>query len=213
MPSLEVYNTSGEKIGKTVLPKEIFGVKPNKILIAQAVRVYLANQRQGGAKTKTRGETAGSGRKIYRQKGTGKARHGDIRAPIFIKGGKVHGPTGKENFKLKFSQKMRRLALFSALSSKLADKEIKILNSLEKLTPKTKAMVKIFKNLKLIPGKEKINLIIPEKEDNLKKATRNLANLRVLMAKNLNTYEILDSKWLVILKPSLKLIEETYLKP
>lgn len=212
MPTITVYNTSGKKTGRVTLPKEIFGQKPNERLMAQAVRVILANQRQGGAKTKTRGERRGSTRKIYRQKGTGRARHGSIRAPIFVKGGRAHGPTGKENFKLKLSKKMRRKALFSALSSKLAEKEILVISGLEKVEPKTRKMVGILKNLKLKVGEEKLSLVIPERLENVSRASRNIQKMKLLKANHLNTYDVLDNQWLLILKPSIKAIEETFLK-
>lgn len=212
MPTVSVYNTSGKKTGRVTLPKEIFSQKPSKRLMAQAARVFLSNQRQGGAKTKTRGERRGSTRKIYRQKGTGQARHGSIRAPIFKKGGRSHGPTGKENFKLKLSKKMRRKALFSALSSKLAEKEILVISGLEKIEPKTREMVRVLKNLKLKVGKEKLSLVISEKLENISRASRNIQKIQLLKASQLNTYEVLDNQWLLILKPSIKVIKETFLK-
>src|SRR5581483_3879222 len=123
--SASVYDLKGKAIGRVTLPSEVFGVEENPHLLAQAVRVYLANQRQGTVSTKTRGEVQGSTRKIYRQKGTGRARHGGIRAPIFVHGGIVFGPKPRE-FSLSMPQKMRRLALFTALSGKVKDGELKI---------------------------------------------------------------------------------------
>lgn len=212
MPMISVYNLSGKKISRLSLPKEIFAQKPNEQLMAQAVRVFLSNQRQGGAKTKTRGERRGSTRKIYRQKGTGRARHGSKRAPIFIKGGRAHGPTGRENFKLKLSKKMRRKALFSALSSHLAEEKILVISGLEKLKPKTAEMVKVLKNLKLKAGEEKLSLVIPEKLENVSLASRNIQKMKLLKANQLNPYEVLNSQCLLILKPSIKVIKETFLK-
>src|SRR3989338_5152877 len=127
----KVFDTKGA-LKKTIdLPKEIFGVQENNILLAQAVRVYLANQRQGTVSTKTRGEVAGSTRKIYRQKGTGRARHGSIRAPIFVHGGLVFGPKPRD-YSMKFPKKMRKAALASALSSKVNDAQVKVVDGLEK---------------------------------------------------------------------------------
>src|SRR6185437_7247197 len=117
--SVDVVGIDGKVTGKIALPGEIFGEKLNKALLAQAVRVYLANQRQGNASTKTRGEVDGSTRKIYRQKGTGRARHGSVRAPIFVHGGIAHGPKPRD-FSLTMPQKMKQKALFSALSTKLS---------------------------------------------------------------------------------------------
>src|SRR3989338_1504391 len=134
---LSVYDLKGKSVGKINLPKEIFGVKVNDKLMAQAVRVYLANQRQGTVSTKTRGEVKGSSRKIYRQKGTGRARHGSIRAPIFVKGGLVFGPKPRD-FGLSLPKKMKKAALFAALSAKLRDGEVKVVQGFEKLPAKTK---------------------------------------------------------------------------
>src|SRR5882724_11511103 len=135
--ALDVYGLDGKVAEKVTVPAAIFGEKVNKTLLAQAVRVYLANKRQGNASTKTRGEVDGSTRKIYRQKGTGKARHGSVRAPIFVHGGVVFGPKPRD-FSLSLPKKMKRKALFSALSAKLQGKELIVVSSLETITPKTK---------------------------------------------------------------------------
>ena len=208
---VDVYSTNGRKLSKITLSKEIFGVEPNKVLMAQAVRVYLANQRKAKAKTKGRSEVRGSGKKIWRQKGTGRARHGDRKAPIFIKGGIAHGPTGKENFKLKMSKKMKRRALFSALSNKFKSKEIIVINGLDKVKPKTKEIVKIIKGLKL-GTKNKITFVLPSVIDNVIRAGRNISNVNFLQARLLNTYKILNGGFLVFMKPSVKAIEETFLR-
>jgi len=208
MPRIDIYNTKGERTGKIQLPKEIFGVKINQSLMAQAVRVYLANQRKARAKTKTRGEVSGSGRKIYRQKGTGQARHGDRYAPIFVGGGVAHGPTGKENYKLKMAKKMRRLALFSALTSRLKEKEVIVIEGLEKIKPKTKEMNQLIKNFKL---EGKILLVLPETIENVLRAGRNIAGLKLLQANLLNTYEVLNGGRLILTKESIKKLKETFL--
>src|SRR5579885_383385 len=137
---IDVYGIDRKVSGKVSLPHVIFGEKVNKQLLAQAVRVYLANKRQGTVSTKTRGEVDGSTRKIYRQKGTGRARHGSVRAPIFVHGGVVHGPKPRD-YSLNLPKKMRRKALFSALSAKLQDGQIKVVAGFEKLEPKTKAFI------------------------------------------------------------------------
>ncbi len=215
MARIDVYNTKGEKTGKIQLPKEIFGAKISEPLMAQAVRVYLANKRKARAKTKRRGEIRGSTRKIYRQKGTGRARHGDRYAPIFVGGGMAHGPTGKENFQLKMPKKMRRRALFSALASQLKEKNIIVLEGLEKIKPKTKTMVKIMQNLKLKMKngklKEKASLIIPKPLENIIRAARNMANLKLTSANLLNTYEVLNGGKLILTKESIKTLKETFL--
>lgn len=222
MAKIDVYNTKGKKTGKVQLPKEIFEVKINEQLMAQAVRVYLSNLRKARPKTKTRGEVIGSGRKIYRQKGTGRARHGDRYAPIFVGGGKAHGPTGKENYKLKMPKKMRRKALFSALTSKLCQKAIIVVEGLEKVEPKTKEMVKIMQNLTRLPDgqgfkiqngklKEKISLVLPQPIENIVQAARNIAGLKLRQVNLLNVYEVLNGGKLILTKESIKTLKETFL--
>ncbi|HUS51957.1 MAG TPA: 50S ribosomal protein L4 [Candidatus Bathyarchaeia archaeon] len=215
MPKVDVLSIQGRKIGLIELPKEIFGAKVNEELMTQAVRVYLSNQRKSKAKTKRRGEVRGSRRKIWRQKGTGRARHGDRYAPIFVGGGVAHGPTGEENWKRKLTKKMRCRALFSALTSKLKAKEVLIIQGLEKVEPKTKEMVKIIANLKLKKKdkeKNKISVVLPEVLENVIRAGRNIPNLNLKQANLLNTYEVLNGGKLIFMKDSIEKIRETFLK-
>ena len=208
MPRIDIYDTTGKKTSKIQLPKEIFEAKINKQLMAQAVRVYLANQRKARAKTKSRGEVVGSRRKIYRQKGTGRARHADRYAPIFVGGGRAHGPKGKEVHRLKMPKKMRRLALFSALTSKLKEKNIIIVEGLEKIKPKTKEMVKIMQIFKL---EGKVLFIQAKKIENIIRAARNIADIKLMQANLLNTYEVLRGRRLILTKDSIKTLKETFL--
>lgn len=211
MIKIDVLNTKGEKVSKFSLPEFIFNAKINSSLVAQAVRIYLSNQRQASAKAKTRSEVNASGKKIYRQKGTGRARHGDRAAPIFVKGGKAHGPTGGQNYKLKLSKKMKKLALFSALTSKLKDKEIIVITGLEKIEPKTKKLVKIIKNLQLDNGSLlKIAIVLPEIKENVIKAGRNIQGLNLLLANTLNTYQVLNAGKLIFMKESIDTLNKTY---
>ena len=156
MPKIDVYTITGTKSGQIELPKEIFAAKVNKPLMAQAVRVYLGNQRRSGARAQTRSEVNRTKAKWFRQKGTGHARHGARSAPIFVGGGKAHGPTGEENYHLKMSQAMKKKALFSALTARLNDNEIMVIKDLAKIEPKTKKMSeilnKLLKNWKLETG-------------------------------------------------------------
>lgn len=204
---VDVYDIEGKIIEKIDLPSEVFGSKINKSLIAQAVRVYLANQRRGTVSTKTRGEVAGSTRKIYKQKGTGRARHGSIRAPIFVHGGVVFGPKPRD-YSLGFSKKMKKAALFSALSAKLKDGEIKIITGLEKIQPKTKLMVEVVKNLKLNNKNKKILLVLSEKNENIDRAARNIEGLNMIMANQLNTYAVLNCRTLLLTKDSIALMSK-----
>lgn len=209
--SINVYNVDGKEVKTVKLPKEIFAVKVNPKILAQYVRVYLINQRQGNASTKTRGEVTGSTRKIYRQKGTGKARHGDIKAPIFIGGGIVGGPKPR-NFHAKLNKRLKKLALFGALSQKNNDKQIiGLVNEAEKIEPKTKIIVKLLKALKI--SAEKILFILPKLEkNNLIFALRNLPNASAVLSENINAYQILKAKKIIFLETALTNLEKHFLK-
>lgn len=211
----DVYDMKGKVVDSVSLSKEIFGAKINPQLMSQAVRVYLANQRIGTASTKTRGEVHGSSRKIYRQKGTGRARHGSIRAPIFVHGGIVFGPKPRD-YSLKLPSKMKKAALFSALSAKLKDGEIKVIDGLDTIEAKTKQMVQVLKNLALDSKNNNILLIIPPPSqkgvENVVKAVRNIKGVAFSQASQLNAYEVLRSKAVVFLKDSILTIRDVFLK-
>lgn len=180
------------------LPKELFGGEVNKPLMAQAVRVYLANQREGSAQVKTRGEVEGSTRKIYRQKGTGKARHGSIRAPIFVGGGIVFGPDVRD-YSRKMSKAMKRVALLSALAAKKND--VKVVSALDSVEAKTKAVAKILMDT---CGKGSTLLVVSKDANNLKRAARNIKGLEFVSADNLHPYAVLAHKHVVFTKVSLE---------
>lgn len=208
--SASVYDLKGKAVGRVSLPAEIFGVAENPKLLAQAVRVYLANQRGGFASTKTRGEVKGSTRKIYRQKGTGRARHGGIRAPIFVGGGIALGPKPRD-FSLSLPQKMKRLALFSSLSSKFKDREIKIID-LTKITPKTKIMANALRRLEL---SGKTLLVTPGGIGDFKNvylSARNIEGVKILTATTLNAYDVLDNKGILFMRDSLDILKKHFLK-
>ncbi len=209
MPKADLYTITGRKSGRINLPKEIFAAPVNEQLMAQAVRVYLANQRKAKAKTKTRAEIRGSRRKIWRQKGTGRARHGDRYAPIFVGGGRAHGPTGKENYKLKMSKAMKKKALFSALTSKLKEKEVVAIKGLAKIEPKTKEMAKTMAGLPL-KEKKKVLLVLPSVLENVIRAGRNLARVELAQANQLNTYQVLSHDQLVLMEESIEKLKETF---
>lgn len=197
--SVPVYALSGRAAGTLVLPKEIFGQKVNKSLLSQAMRVYMANQKHLFASTKTRGEVEGSTAKIYRQKGTGRARHGSIRAPIFVGGGITFGPKPRK-IRLELPQRMRKAALFSALSSKMKDKNVIGLSGAEKATGKTKEISGFVKHLKLTTAL----IVIGDKMDNIVRASRNIPGLTILPVNQLNAYEVLRHQSLIISKESLE---------
>lgn len=191
--SINKYDLNGEKSGTYILPEPIFGIKVNPSLIAQAVRVYRANQRAYAASTKTRGEVEGSTRKIYRQKGTGNARHGGIRAPIFVGGGIVFGPKPKLK-KLELPKNLRRLALINALTVKAADSAICLIDDLEKIEPKTKIANNLMNKLSSHGNRV---FIVSGDTLNITKATRNIENVDTIDARKLNYYDVLKYKYLV----------------
>lgn len=204
----DVYGVDGKVSGKVSLPKIVFGAKINSILMAQAVNIYLSNQRKAHAKTKTRGEVIGSTRKIYKQKGTGHARHGDIKAPVFVGGGKAHGPNGEQNYKRSFPEKMREVALNSALSSKVKDEKVMILDGAETMEGKTKEIVKIINGFPLKSKKGEILIVLPKKMEKFSRAVRNIEGVTLTNVKNLNTYQILTSDLIVLTKEALPFFEE-----
>lgn len=209
--TVEVFDLEGKVTGKVTLPEEIFGEKVNKVLLAQAVRVYLANKRQGNASTKTRGEVEGSTRKIYRQKGTGRARHGSVRAPIFVHGGIVHGPKPRD-FGLSMPQKMRRKALFSALSARLADGDIKVVGGFDAITPKTKEFVSVINKLGIDDKKRKLLLVMGSDLLQVKRAGGNVPGVSFTAAKRLNAYDVLNNKKLILMEDAISVIKKNFLK-
>lgn len=197
-----VVGVDGAAKGTMSLPQEIFGAKPNKTLIAQAIRVYLANQRQGNASTKTRGEVTGSTRKIYRQKGTGRARHGALKAPLFVGGGVAMGPK-PHDFSLSLPQKMRKKALISALSEKAQNGMVKIIDG--EFSGKTKEVANLMKALELT-NKKKINnvLLVIDKNENAKRGAHNLGGLAIETFETLTTYGVAVNRNVVFLKNAVE---------
>ncbi len=210
---LSVYSTVGHVLESITLPKEIFGQEVNKGLMTQAVRVYLANQRRGTVKTKSRGEVNISTKKIYRQKGTGRARHGAASAPIFVGGGIAFGPKQRD-YSLKLSQKMKKAALFSALSAKLKEGEIKVISGLDKLEPKTKKVADVITKLNLNGKSKQILIVLPNQSkdnQNVVRAARNIEGVSVLQSNVLNTYQVLANKEILFMKSAIDSLKETFL--
>ncbi len=205
--SMPLFDISGKEKETIDLPKEIFNVKASPKLLAQYVRVYLASQRQGTASTKTRGEVSGSTKKIYRQKGTGRARHGSSKAPIFVGGGVVGGPK-PTNHALKINKKQKQKALFSALTMKRKD----IIGLAEsKAGIKTKNMAGFLKNLKL--EGVRILLVMPKMEkNNLLLAARNIPRIQLTDAMSINAYEVLRTNKIIMLDTALTVLEKHFLK-
>lgn len=208
-----VFDTKGKVAGQVTLPAEIFGAKINDSLMSQAVRVYLANQRQGTSKTQDRGEVDRTTKKIYQQKGTGRARHGSRRAPIFVGGGRVFGPTPRD-LSLEISKKMKTLALFSALSSKLQDSEIKIIKGLETLAPKTKLVAQVLKDLG-IKNASRVLLVMPKvgkESESVYRAARNIDGLEIMSANSLNAYKVLDNSLVLLMRDSIDSLNNIFVK-
>jgi len=203
MISASAFNLKGEKLTAVKLPKEAFGVEVKPTLLAQAVRVWLSNQRKSSAKTKTRTEVAGSTRKLFKQKGTGRARHGSIRAPIFVGGGISHGPSGEQNYKMSLPAKMRRLALIGALSVKATAKSIKIVDGAGKANGKTKQLEWLDEGMKTL-------VVAGSGQDKFKQGIRNLQGMSIAQAESLSAYAVLANKQLVITVEALEEIKKRY---
>ncbi len=206
--SVPVYSLAGRGSGTLALPKEVFGQKVNKQLLSQAIRVYTTNQKVLPGSTKTRGEVVGSTAKIYRQKGTGRARHGAIRAPIFVGGGIALGPKPRQ-IRLDLPKKMKKAALMSALSAKALEKNIIGLSGVEKASGRTK---EIFKLLNIIAGKGKnikSALIVTDKKiDNVVRSARNIPAVTVLSANMVNSYEVLRHELLLVTKEAVEKLSQ-----
>ncbi|MBR3479200.1 MAG: 50S ribosomal protein L4 [Prevotella sp.] len=201
---LNVLKTNGQPTGrKVVLDEAIFGIEPNDHVIYLDVKQYMANQRQGNAKSKERSEISGSTRKLGRQKGGGGARHGDINSPLLRGGGRVFGPKPRD-YSFKLNKKVKQLARKSALSYKAQEDGIIMLEDFSFDAPKTKEMVNIAKNLK-VDGK-KLLFLLPEANNNVYLSARNLQKTDVIEAAKVNTYKILDADVLVITEKSLETI-------
>jgi len=206
MPKVALYDITGSQIGDVELSDDIFGVKVNTHVMYEAVKNYLANQRQGTQSAKTRGEVRGGVRKPWRQKGTGRARQGSIRAPQWIGGGVVFAPKPRD-YSYKLPKKIKRLALKSALSSKVRDNEIIVVDSLVLDKPKTKDMVKILSNLKA--GKKTL-VVIPERDENVILASRNIPGVKTAYVNTVNVYDILNCDSFLITKDAVNKVEEVY---
>src|SRR3989344_1409278 len=207
MMQLDIFDTSGKSVGKQKLEESVFGVKPNKTLLAQYVRVFMANKRQGTSKVKPRAEVAGGGIKPWAQKGTGRARHGSIRSPIWVGGGITHGPLQKDH-SLSLPKKMRKAAFISALSLKASGGDLKILEKLDsKKTSKTKDLNAILKNLELAGN---ILFVMPEKNDKVLKSGKNIKGLNVSLSENLNTFEVLRADKVLFLQEALEKTQKRY---
>jgi large subunit ribosomal protein L4 len=213
----KIYDQKGVEAGTIDLPAKVFAAKWRADLVHQVVEGMRSNKRAGTADTKDRGEVRGGGRKPWKQKGTGRARHGSSRSPIWVGGGVTHGPLAEKNYKRKVSKKMRAQALFSVLSKKLKDNEIIFVDSLSLSSIKTKTAAEVMKNLAKVNGhkqlgsskKARVLATLFERDSKAEKSFRNLPQLEIVFLKNLNPMDVLNYQYLLIENPaeSVKFLE------
>ncbi|MFO7154566.1 MAG: 50S ribosomal protein L4 [Caldicoprobacter oshimai] len=206
MPNVALYNIEGTPVGEIYLDDGVFGAEINEAAIYQVVKMQLANKRQGTQSALTRGEVRGGGRKPWRQKGTGRARHGSIRSPLWVKGGVVFAPKPRD-YSYTVPKKIRRLAMKSALSSKVANDEIIVLDSLKLPQPKTKEMARVLKNLKVT---RKALVVLPEKDEVVQRAIRNIPGVKLAYINTLNVLDILNYDMFIATQDAVRRIEEVY---
>ena len=206
MPKIDVYDINGKKVKELELNEAVFGIEPNEAVVHSVLVNFLANQRQGTQSTKTRSEVSGGGRKPWRQKGTGRARQGSIRAPQWIKGGIALGPKPR-SYKYTVNKKERQLAVKSVLSSKVLENELVVVDSLPLNDIKTKEMVKALSNLK-VEGKALI--MLPEKNEKVQKSARNIEGVKTTLVETINVYDLLKYNKLVVTEDTVKKLEEVY---
>ena len=205
MLKVDVLNMEGKKVGDIELNESVFGVEVNDIVVHTALVNYLANQRQGTQSTKIRAEVRGGGRKPWRQKGTGRARQGSIRAPQWIKGGIALGPKPR-SYKYAIPKKMRQLALKSVLTSKVQEGNLVVVDKLELNEIKTKNMVNVLNNLKV----NKALVVLDSKNLNVQASARNIENVKTSLVNTINVYDLLKYDSLVLTEDAIKKIEEVY---
>ena len=204
---VDIINTKGEKTGRTIdLPEEIFGIEPNDHVIYLAVKQYQAAQRQGTHKVKTRMEVKGSSKKLHKQKGTGGARKGNLRNPLYTGGGTIFGPK-PHRYDIKLNRKVKDLAKMSALAYKAKENAIVVMEDVNMEAPKTKAFSGILKTLNI--GKKKALFVIPEYDDNMYMSLRNVEGVNGSVLSDMNTYDILNANVLVMTEKAAKLFTET----
>ncbi len=207
MSKIDILNKEGDVVGDIELNEEIFDIEPNEYVVHEAVVQYLANQRQGTKSAKTRAEVRGGGKKPWRQKGTGRARAGSIRSPLFRGGGVIFAPKPRD-YRKKMNRKKKSLALRSVFSDKNQNKELRVIDVLEFEVPKTKEMIEILDNI----DAPKALIVTPEKDTNVIKASNNIPKVHTTTVGEINVYDLLYYDTLVLTKDALKKIEEVYKK-
>ena len=206
MPKIDVYNIEGKKVSDIELADSVFGIEPNEKIVHSVLVNYMANQRQGTSNTKTRAEVSGGGRKPWKQKGTGRARQGSIRAPHWVGGGIALGPKPR-SYSYKLNKKERRLAIKSCLSSKVIENELTVVDKFEFNAIKTKEVAKMLNSLKL---EGKTLILLPEKNEIIQKSARNIKGVKTLSVNTINAYDLVNYKNLVVTLDTVKRLEEVY---
>lgn len=204
MPTVTLYNTKGSSVGEVKLNDKIFAAKVKKGVLHSAVLAQLANERQGNASVKGKGEVSGGGRKPWRQKGTGNARHGSIRSPIWKGGGSVFGPRPRD-YGIDLNKKQKRLAIKMAFADKLKNEKIVVIDSIKMSKPKTKDFAKILGNLKLA---DQVLLVMEKGDETVQKSASNLKNVKVITVNNINVHDLIKYDSLLITKEALSKVEE-----
>ncbi len=206
MPKVDVYNMQGKKVSDVELSEAVFGIQPNENVVHSVLVNYLANQRQGTQSTKTRAEVRGGGKKPWRQKGTGRARQGSIRAPQWIKGGIALGPKPR-SYSYRINKKEKQLAIKSILSAKVLDNELTVVDKLELKETKTKLMAKALTDLK-VEGKALI--ILADRNENVSRSSRNIEGVKTIELNTINVFDLLNCNKLVLPLDTVKKLEEVY---
>jgi len=206
-----VYNLKAEKTGEIALPKSVFAAPVRLDLIALAIRVYLANRRRSHAKVKDIGEVSGTTKKMWAQKGTGRARHGSSKFGLFVGGASSHGPTGKQNFKLKMNLRTKKLAFNSVLSRFAKENAILVIDDFSSLSSKTKEAQKLIelfkKNNQILSASKKIGVITAAPEENVTRAFRNISGINLLSLKSLNTYTLANNNFLIFNRKAVEMLK------
>ncbi len=207
MATATTFSAGGDKTGSVDLPDSLFGIEPNSHLVWEAVVNFQANQRQGTVKTKTRGQVNRSNAKPWRQKGTGRARAGTHRSPLWVGGGIMHGPQPRDH-SYKLPKKQKRLALRSALSDRATNGRVVVIDDIELAEIKTRQIQTILDNMEL--GQEKVLILVADLDDNLALSTRNIPNVIAMPAREANTYTVVAADWVVVTKSGLASLEEVF---
>lgn len=210
---IDLYNTNAEIIGQVTLPSNVFGVEFPELLVSQSIRNFLSNRRSAHAKVKNRAEVAGTTRKMWAQKGTGRARHGSAKAPIFVGGGRAHGPRGDRNYSLKMNKTAKIIAIKSILSDFANKKRLLAIDKISSLPPKTKKawdfIDKLEKQDKILSQSKRIGILVAKNSDNIKRAFGNIPGFKILSLQSLNVRDLSLQNYLIISRLAVQKLAKT----